>query len=81
MKKEAFMSKKESAAKRAAVIGYIAASILIFAVVLIIPQSREVFKSLSGSHPYLMGFAKFALLATAGERLILQIPHRPCLPR
>ena len=36
-------------------------------VILILPQSREWFKSASGSHPVFMGFAKFALLATAGE--------------
>ena len=48
------MSKKESTAKKAAIIGYITAAILLFAVVLVIPQSRAVFKSLSGAHPYLM---------------------------
>ncbi len=46
---------------------YIIAVLLAFAVILILPQSREWFKSASGSHPFLMGFAKFALLATAGE--------------
>lgn len=40
-----------------------------FAAVLIIPQSREVFKSLSSAHPYIMGFIKFGLLATVGEVL------------
>lgn len=49
------------------VIGYILFSILSFALVLIIPQSREVFKTLSSDHPFIMGFVKFALLATAGE--------------
>jgi len=33
------------------------------------PQSREVFVSLTRSHPYLMGMAKFALLGTMGELL------------
>lgn len=46
---------------------YIVATLLLFAVVLIVPPTREVFKSLSNSHPFCMGFAKFALLATAGE--------------
>ena len=44
-----------------------------FALVLIIPQSREVFKTLSSNHPYIMGFVKFALLATVGEVLALRI--------
>lgn len=46
---------------------YVVIVLLLFAVVLIIPASREVFKTLSNSHPFCMGFAKFALLATAGE--------------
>ena len=41
--------------------------IALFAAVLLIPASREVFKTLSSEHPYLMGFVKFALLATVGE--------------
>ena len=53
-----------------------------FALVLIIPASREVFKSLSGKHPYIMGFFKFALLASVGEVLALRIRNRawsvPC---
>ncbi len=44
-----------------------------FALILIIPASREVFKQLSGDHPYIMGFIKFALLATVGEILALRI--------
>ncbi len=75
------MSKKESTAKKAAIIGYITAAILLFAVVLVIPQSRAVFKSLSGAHPYLMGFAKFALLATAGELIAAYIANSaPTVP-
>ncbi len=34
-----------------------------------VPQSREVFVSLTRAHPYLMGMAKFALLGTMGELL------------
>ena len=44
-----------------------------FAIILIIPASREVFKKLSTEHPYIMGFVKFALLATVGEVLALRI--------
>lgn len=44
-----------------------------FAAVLIIPQSREVFKTLSAAHPYIMGFVKFGLLATVGEVFALRL--------
>lgn len=47
-----------------------------FAAVLAIPASREVFKTLSSGHPYIMGFVKFALLATIGEVLALLIKNR-----
>ena len=47
-----------------------------FVLILIIPASREVFKSLSASHPYIMGFIKFGLLATVGEVLALTIRKR-----
>ena len=66
------MRDKSSAAGRIAC----AVSILIiaaFAAVLIVPAWREVFKTLSSEHPYIMGFVKFALLATVGEVLALSI--------
>ena len=44
-----------------------------FAVILIIPATREWFKGMSSAHPYIMGFIKFALLATVGEALALRI--------
>ena len=56
-----------------------AACILIlaaFALILIVPSSREVFKTLSSEHPYIMGFIKFALLATIGEILALRIKKK-----
>ncbi len=60
------------------------ASILIlaaFAAALIVPASREVFKRLSAEHPYIMGFIKFALLATVGEVLALTIKAKsPRMP-
>lgn len=74
------MSKSDSK-KKAAIIIYVAAAILLFAAVLAIPQSREVFKQLSSSHPYIMGFAKFALLATAGELIAAYIANgTPSVP-
>ena len=39
----------------------------------IAPATHQLFVSLTGSHPYLMGFAKFAVLATMGELLALRI--------
>ena len=63
------MKTKNSKTKNALIISYICFSILIFAVVLIIPSTRDVFSRLSKESPYLMGFIKFALLATAGELL------------
>ncbi len=47
-----------------------------FALILIIPATREGFKSLSAEHPYIMGFIKFALLATVGEILALRIKKK-----
>lgn len=37
--------------------------------VLSIPESREIFKTLTRSHPYVMGFFKIAVLGTMGELL------------
>jgi len=40
---------------------------------LIIPVTHEVFISLTLTHPYIMAFIKFAVLATAGELLAVRI--------
>jgi len=64
------MSEKRSSFAAAV---FCAAVIIFFAAVLIIPASREVFKTLSAEHPYIMGFIKFALLATVGEALALRL--------
>ena len=45
----------------------------VLAAVLIIPASREVFEKLSADHPYIMGFIKFALLATSGELIAIKM--------
>lgn len=50
--------------------------ILAFAAILAIPATREGFKRLSSEHPYIMGFIKFALLATVGEVLAMTIKAR-----
>lgn len=62
--------------KKVLIIAYIVLSLGGFAAILIIPASREVFKTLSNTHPYLMGFAKFALLATAGELLAVRLAKK-----
>ncbi len=54
-------------------LGFVIAVFALFAAVLIIPSSREIFEKLSGNHPYLMGFVKFALLATAGELIAIKM--------
>ena len=46
---------------------YIIVSLLLFVVILVIPTTRAIFEDLSKNQPYIMGFIKFALLATAGE--------------
>jgi hypothetical protein len=38
-----------------------------FAVILIIPATRELFIGFTGEHPFIMSFVKHALLAIAGE--------------
>lgn len=40
-----------------------------FLLILVLPSSRDIFQAATIAHPYLMGFIKFALLATTGEIL------------
>ncbi|MCF8000671.1 MAG: hypothetical protein K9K76_02315 [Halanaerobiales bacterium] len=49
--------------------------LLLFSIILFlaIPNTRELFKMATSSYPYLMGFIKFAILATMGEFLTLRI--------
>ncbi|MBR5880942.1 MAG: hypothetical protein IKZ16_04575 [Clostridia bacterium] len=58
------------------IIGYVVLALCSFAAILIIPASREVFKTLSSTHPYIMGFIKFAILATAGELLAIRLAKK-----
>ncbi len=44
-----------------------------FATVLAIPLTRGHFEVLSADHPYIMGFVKFALLATSGELIAIKM--------
>lgn len=43
------------------------ATIAVFAGILAIPASREVFITVSGQHHYIMGFIKFCFLSTVGD--------------
>ncbi len=70
------MSQSSTLWKKALIICYVVLSLVGFAAILIIPASREVFKTLSADHPYLMGFAKFAVLATAGELLAVRLAKK-----
>ncbi len=68
------MEKSEnSRLKKVLLIAYIIFSVAVFAVVLIITPTREIFIKVTNDHPYIMGFVKFALLATAGELLAARL--------
>ena len=58
---------KSSRLKEILIAIYLIVAILSFVIVLIIPTTRAEFSRLSTNSPYIMGFIKFALLATAGE--------------
>ncbi len=47
--------------------------VLGFTAVLVVPAWREIFKSATAAHPYLMGFIKFAFLAMVGELFAMRI--------
>lgn len=65
--------KTENKTKGILILLYVIFCVLGFALILIFPTSREWFKTLSGTHPFIMGFIKFALLATAGELIAAYI--------
>ncbi len=41
--------------------------------IMLVPASHQVFISVTKEHPYIMGFVKFAILATMGELLCIRI--------
>ena len=55
------------------IICYIVLAIFSFVTMLVVPSLNEVFKKLSSDIPYIMGFIKFSLLATAGELIATAI--------
>ena len=69
-------NQSKSTLSRVCIVLYVVLSLCGFAAILIVPASREVFKLLSTSHPYLMGFVKFSALATAGELLALRLAKK-----
>lgn len=44
-----------------------------FSTILVIPETKEIFKTLSVNHMYIMGFVKFVLLATVGEVVAVRL--------
>ena len=67
------VQKEKSKSQKGAILVFILAVFALFALILIIPVTREWFKAQSSAHPYLMGFAKFALLASAGELIAVRL--------
>jgi hypothetical protein len=56
-------------------------AILIFIAIITIPDSNQVFTKLTEKYPYIMGFIKFAYLASLGELLAIRINKGNwCLP-
>jgi hypothetical protein len=47
-----------------------------FILILAVEPSRELFKAATAVHPFLMGFVKFALLATVGELLAIRLTKK-----
>lgn len=48
-------------------------ALLAFSSIFLVPAGREAYVSVNTVHPYLMGFIKFAVLATMGELLAIRI--------
>ena len=51
-------------------------SLLIISTLFLLPHTQQVFIQLTNSYPYLMGFIKFAVLATMGELLALRLAKK-----
>ena len=47
--------------------------IIVVFMLLILPSTHSVFMAMTAMHPFLMGFVKFAILATMGELLALRL--------
>lgn len=63
--------------KQNGIIPIICAVIVIsFSLILVFPQSKEIFKRLSTQHMYIMGFVKFLFLATVGEIVAVRLTKK-----
>lgn len=40
---------------------------------MLVPTTHEIFEKMTGSHPYIMGFIKFGILATLGELMAIRL--------
>lgn len=49
------------------------AILLAFTAFVVYPETRVLFETFTGDHPYIGGFLKFGLLATMGEMLVVRI--------
>ena len=68
------MQKEKNVQKKNIWIGVVSFLIVAaFVAILIVPQSREVFRACTEKLPLVMGFVKFALLATIGELIALRL--------
>jgi hypothetical protein len=64
---------EKKATRSILIIAYIILAIFGFAAILIIPATNVWFKTVTDAHPFIMGFFKFAILATAGELLAAKL--------
>ena len=62
--------------KNVLIIVYVILTLTTFITILAVPILNEGFKKLSSQSPYIMGFVKFSLLATAGELIAYAISHK-----
>lgn len=53
--------------------------IIAFLLLLVIPAARVVFETTTAAHPFLLGFVKFALLATVGELIAIRLTKKAWL--
>lgn len=51
-------------------------SLLIITAFFVLPQTHQIFIQLTNGYPYVMGFLKFAILATLGELLAIRLAMR-----
>lgn len=70
------VNKMNKKTKSILILTYIILSISAFIIMLVVPKLNEQFKKWSTEIPYIMGFIKFSLLATAGELIAVAISKK-----